>query len=241
MYSLTKFTLSDMTECGAVLRKLGVGATSMEEVANRAVQYLYDHFLDEHTGEPALALARFFKTHPYAKLSEPLHAIAQTLEGHHAISPGTPCLTLLATTGQKPEWRSRQASTGHQVIPLVSEQLVAQSPMISQLIQQFGLDVSTVLSPNPDLLVDLEQKTFNVFHVANAIASPYVPAQDSFVVPYGIRSVLGFGGMLPSGNLIAIILFSKVFISRDTAAMFKTLALNVKMAALPFDRGQVFA
>lgn len=213
----------------------------MEEVANRVVHHLYEQFVDEHTGEPALALARFFKTHPYGELSELLSAIAQPMVENHAVSAKTPCLTLLATTGQQPEWRSRQASTGHQVIPLVSEQLVAHSPMISQLIQQFGLDVSTVLSPNPDLLVDLEQKTFNVFHVANAIASPFVPAQDNFVIPYGIRSVLGFGGMLPSGNLIAIILFSKVFISRDTAEMFKTLALNVKMAALPFDRGRVFA
>uniref|UniRef100_A0A832H1S3 Uncharacterized protein n=1 Tax=Oscillatoriales cyanobacterium SpSt-402 TaxID=2282168 RepID=A0A832H1S3_9CYAN len=241
MYSLTKFTLSDMTECGAVLRKLSAGAKSMEEVADRVVHHLYSSFWDEQTGESVLALVRFFKTHPYADLSESLRTIAQTMAGEHTVFPTTQCLTLLATTGQRPEWQSRQASVGHQAIPLVSEQLVAQSPMISQLIQQFGLDISTVLSPDPELLVDLEQTTFNVFHVADAIASPYVPAQDNFVLPYGIRSVLGFGGMLPSGNLIAIILFSKIFISRDTAEMFKTLALNVKMAALPFDRGRVFA
>ncbi len=241
MYSLTKFSLSDMTEYGTVLRKLGAGAKSMEEVANRVVHHLYEAFLDERTGEPALALVRFFKTHPYADLIVPLPTIAQTMVGNSPIPPTTQCLTLLATTGQRPEWQSRQASKGHQVIPLMSEQLVTQLPMISQLIQQFGLEVNAVVSPNPDLLIDLEQTTFNVFHVEHAIASPYVPAQDNFVVPYGIRSVLGFGGMLPSGNLIAVILFSKVLISRDTAELFKTLALNVKMAVLPFDRGRVFA
>ena len=37
MYNPAEFTLSDMTECGATLRKLGAGADSMEEVADRIV------------------------------------------------------------------------------------------------------------------------------------------------------------------------------------------------------------
>jgi len=53
--------------------------------------------------------------------------------------------------------------------------------------------------------------------------------------------VLGFGGLLPSGNLFAIILFLKVQIPHSTAQMFSTLALNVKTALLAFDRGAVFA
>lgn len=118
---------------------------------------------------------------------------------------------------------------------------MAQSPMISQLIQQFGLEISTVLSPDPALLVDLEQHTYNVFHVPTASGSVHVPAQQEFVIPHRVQSVLGFGGMLPSGNLTAVVLFSKVKIERETANMFKTLALNVKMALLPFDQGAVFA
>lgn len=112
--------------------------------------------------------------------------------------------------------------------------------MIAQLIAQFGLPIHAVLNPDPTLIVDLEQKTFNVFHVLDAVNSPHVPAQQEFVVPFGVRSVLGFGGMLPSGNLIAIIVFSKMPISWETADMFKTLALNLKLAVLPFDRGAVF-
>jgi serine phosphatase RsbU (regulator of sigma subunit) len=61
------------------------------------------------------------------------------------------------------------------------------------------------------------------------------------VVPFGIKSVLGFGGLLPSGNMFAIILFLKVQIPISTVQMFSTLALNVKTALLPFDRGAVFA
>ncbi len=212
----------------------------MEEVSDRIVRYLYEKFVDEQTDRSAFALVRFFKTHLYADLEASLQQVVNAASPNQIPRDTLKCLTLLATAGDQPQWDSRQASAGHQVIPLASEQIVAQSPMISQLIKQFGLEIGSVLSPDPDLLVDLEQETFNVFHVPAAIASPYVPAQQEFVIPCGIQSVLGFGGMLPSGNIFAVILFSKVSISRNTADMFKTLALNTKMAVLPFDRGTIF-
>ncbi len=240
MYNPAKFTLSDMTESGATLRKLGTGADSMEEVADRIVSYFYRQFIDPQTDASAFTLVRFFKTHAFSELPTDLQAYAQTMLNQQVAPPATKCLTLLATNGDRVEWQSRQASIGHQAIPLISEQLVAQSPMISQLIAQFGLPIHAVLDPDPTLIVDLEQKTFNVFHVLDAVNSPHVPAQQEFVVPLGVRSVFGFGAMLPSGNLIAIIVFSKLPISWETADMFNTLALNVKLAVLPFDRGAVF-
>lgn len=222
------------------LRKIGVGAANMEEVANRIVQYFYDHFIDGQTGQPALALVRVFKTHPYKDLEPNLRTLVQ----HTLPQEPTPtlrCLALLATRGDVPAWNTRQSSQGHQVIPLVSTELVAQSPMISQLVRQLGLDIGAVLEPDPAVVIDLEQRTFNVFHIAEAKGSPYVPAQQEFVIPHGIQAVLGFGGMLPSGNLLATIMFAKTSISRDTADMFKTLALNMKLAVLPFDSKTVFA
>ena len=84
-------------------------------------------------------------------------------------------------------------------------------------------------------LVRLFQRTFNVFHVAEAVGSPSIPAQQDFVIPAGIRSCLGFGGMLPRGDLFALIMFSRVSIPYKTAAMFKTLSLSVKSAILPFE------
>lgn len=240
MYDLTKFTLRDMTECGMGLRRLSSGATSMEEVANRIVCYLYDHLIDKQTGKNSCALVRFFKTHPYEKLTPELREFADGMMGNNSPSPTMKCLTLLATSGEKPEWNSREASVGHKAIPLVSARLVEQSPMISQLIKQLGLEISNVLEPDPDLLVALEQKTFNVFHLHKAVGNPYIPAQEEFVVPFAIQSILGFGGMLPSGNLFAIIMFSKVQIPNNTAELFKSLALSVKMAVLPFELERIF-
>jgi hypothetical protein len=73
-----------------------------------------------------------------------------------------------------------------------------------------------------------------VFHVAEALGSPFVPAQDPFVKRHGVRSVLGFGGMLPTGDLFTVILFTRVPVPRATAELFKPLALSTKLAILPF-------
>ncbi|MGG6297006.1 hypothetical protein ACQ4M4_21635 [Leptolyngbya sp. AN02str] len=238
MYDLARFTLKDMTECGSTLRKLGQHAQTMEDAANRIVHYFYEQFGNDETGARSLALARLFKTHNYGELTPDLQQFVQTM--HQEPNPSMKCLTLMGTAGDRPEWCTRTGSRGHQAIPLIDQHMVSQIPMISQLIHQFGLEIDTVLSPNPAIVMDLEQTTFNVFHVPSALGSPYVPAQD-FVETFGIESVLGFGGMMPSGNLMAVILFSKEPISRTTAELFKTLALNVKVALLPFERSLVFA
>ena len=241
MYDLTRFTLRDMAECGLALRQFGLGVESMEEASNRIVRYLYENFCTKPTGEKSCALVRLFKTHPYEDLEVELAEYARSMLDHYPPLPAMKCMTLLATVGEQTEWNSRHTSVGHKAIPLASEFVVAQIPMISQLIRQLGLDIKTVINPGPDLLVEIEQRKYNVFYVPEAIGNPYIPAQDSFVIPFGIKSVLGFGGLLPSGNLFAIIMFLKVQIPHSTAQMFSTLALNVKTALLRFDRGPVFA
>ena len=91
------------------------------------------------------------------------------------------------------------------------------------------------------LIGDLSQKTFNTFYVPEAVGSPYIPAQDDFVIPYGIKSVLGFGGVLSSGELFVVIMFSKTSIPSQTAEGFKNLAPSVKVAVEPFVGKKVFA
>lgn len=240
MYDLAQFSLREMTQCGSQIRKLGSDTASMEETASQLVRYFYNNFVDPHSRQPNLALARFFKTHDYGGLSGNLQQIAQRSLGDAPVYPHMKCLTLLGTAGDRPEWNSRQLSIGHQVIPLPSEEMVTKAPMISQLIQQLGLTIRSVIAPAPEMIVDLQERTYNVFHIPQAQGSPYIPAQAEFVKPYGIQSVLGFGGILPSGNLMAIILFSKVPISREVAELFKPLALNVKVAILPFDNSTIF-
>lgn len=238
VYDLSRFTLADMTRCGVALRRMGMGASSMEEVSDRLVRYLYERF-QQPDGASACALVRLFVTLPYASLEPSLQQFARDVS-RTDLAPTTKCLTLLGTAGDESEWNARRTSAGHQALPLVSEHSVARSPMIAQLIQQLGVEIKALLG-DPQLLMDAEQHSFNVFYVPAAQGSPYIPAQQQFVKPYRVQSVLGFGGLLPTGEMYATILFSKMAIPRESAELFKPLALNVKVALLPFAGGKVFS
>lgn len=234
------FTIRDVTECGKALRETGREAGSMEETAAGIVGYLYDHLLDKRTGMRACSLVRFFKTHAYKGLDDELRGFARNIMKDAPPSPDMKCLVLLATAGEKTEWNSRINSRGHRAIPLPSEEMIHQIPMIRNLINQLGLSVNTVIKPDPEILLDIEQKTYNVFHIPEAPGSPYIPAQEEFVIPSGIKSALGFGGLLPSGDMFVVIMFLKVPVSQEVAGLFKPLSLNAKIAILPFENA-VFA
>jgi hypothetical protein len=241
MPDIDDFTLKDMVGFSSALRQAGTGADSMEEVAGSIVQYLYENLTDKKTGERTCVLVRLFKTHTYGELDGDLQAFARTLILPSPVSPAMKCLVLLATRGTEPEWNFRNKSHNHRSLPLpTSEYFIRAFPMVGQLVEQMGLDVGTVLQQDPSVIADMAQRTFNVFLVPEAQGSPYIPAQKDFVIPFGVRSVLGFGGILPSGNLFIVILFSKTAIPRETADMFKSLALSVKIALLPFDGRAVF-
>jgi len=98
------------------------------------------------------------------------------------------CLTLMATVGATASWSSRLLSRGHRAIPLPSPEIVEKAPMISQLIKEFGLELTSVLQPSAEVVKDLAGKRHGVFHVENAVGSPYIPAQEEFVLRYGAFS-----------------------------------------------------
>jgi len=240
MYDITRFTLADMTRCGAHIREISPGATSMEEAASAIVRHLYEN-LHSPSGR-ACVMVRLYKTHPYGDLPAELRDFSHNMMQTESFTPKTKCLTLLGTVGDLPEWNDRHASRRHQSIPLLSDQAVEQIPMIAQMVQQFGIKISSLLEATPEAIRELDQKTYRVFYVPEThMNGPFIPAQAEFVVPYGVKSTLGFGGILPSGNLFAVIMFTRVPIPMETARMFRTIALNVKLNVLRFVGGKIFA
>jgi hypothetical protein len=209
----------------------------MEDAAGRVVRFLYDRLVSAE--ERACVLVRAYVTAPVGLLDENLRDFAVDVAGH-PLAPEVKALTLLATAGERPEWNSRHSSRGHRAIPLPEPEAVERAPMVAQLVRQLGLDVQLLLEPDPLVIMDLQQRTFNVFYVPEAVGSPYIPAQEDFVHPYGVRSVLGFGAVLPDGELFTVILFARVPIPRETAERFRPLALASKLAVLPFVSDRVF-
>lgn len=251
MFLLDHFNLTDMSTCGEEIRELGRGADSFEEVSQRIVRYFRERFNDGDRS--AFVLARLFKTHPYNELEPELaRQVTKMMERGEPEKSGGPvksrmrCLTLMGTAGDEERWNKRQSSQNHQVIPLASRELVKDFPMIAVLINQFGVDLGALVDlqldeSNAIKMVDNEQSTFNAFFVQDALGCPYIHAQKDFVEPYGVKSVLGVGGMLNSGDIFAVILFSRIRVLLKTAELFKPLALSTKTALLQVSSGRVFA
>lgn len=239
MYNQTPFTLKNLAKCSLVLRQFGRDTASMQESGQKIVDYIYEHLDDSQSEQNSCAVVRLFKTHPYGELEDSLQASARSLMKDTLPIAQMKCWTLLASAGKKPQ--SNSTYTAENVaIPLVNQELVAEMPLISELIQQLGLDIPTVIGIEPEKMLKIEPKVLNIFYIRKAKESPFIPEQDSLIIPYKVKSVLGIGGLLPSGSLFVVLIFLKVEIFQQTAEMFRSLALAVKTALLPFDGEVVF-
>jgi hypothetical protein len=220
------FSVTDTIRCGSEMRRIIDRSPSIEDAAQSVTEFLYNSLIADD--QPACALVRCYKTHPFNELPPDLQGFARNALKRKPDNPRLACLTLLGTTGSKPEWNTRLRSIGHQAIPLANEQMIEQAPMVSQLIRQLGLDAKAVITPTPQILQQDDGKSYGVFYVPRAAGSPYIPAQQDFVLRDGIQSVVGFGGLLRTGDMIAVILFSRVPIPEETAKRFRTLALDLR-------------
>lgn len=237
MFDLTKLNLMDISTIGKMIRRIGADGGSLELIAEKITDLLYNRFVNGDAQIKDLALARFFKTQSFKSLRKSRRIFAKKMIGEKEQDlENLKCLTLISTKGERSDWNSCAKSKGHRVIPLTSKESVERIPMILSLINHFGLEVSEVIKPGPQFVLGDRDNFYEVFYVPKALGSPLIPAQENFVIPYNIMSVLGFGGLLPSGDLFAMILFSKVYISQEVAQLFRLLAIHVKICLSPYDR-----
>lgn len=229
-----------MLHLGLSIRPVTDGKQTMEEAANSLCRLFYDDLVDDDNNR-ACALVRFYKTHIFGELPPDLQMFATKSLAPLSPNADTNCLTLLATVGDEPAWNSRRRSLGHQAIPLASPEVIEGAPMIAQLIKQFGMDVREVVRPGQRLVKDLQGRNYGVFFVPIAPGSPHIPAQSEFVLRYGIQSVLGFGGTLASGDLFAVILFSKAAIPESVTDQFRRLAADVRVVLGKYNSSAVFS
>ena len=235
MADLTELGLADAVSCAASLRAATTGATSMEAAAREVVASLRATFVDPETGASQLVLARMFSTERLGDLPPDLAAVALDQLGGPA-GPELRCLTLLGTDGDLPAWRDRRLSVGHRAIPLPSPDAVRAAPMIAALVTELGLDLETVVRGTPAISA---RSDFGVFLVERAQASRRVPDQR-FVHEHDVASVIGFGAQLPSGHVFAVVLFTRVPVVRETADLFRIIAVSTQLAMLEFAGASLF-
>jgi len=232
MMVLEQLSVDDLIDCSRAFDELVSGAQTMQNTAERINRHLYEALV-QGDGTPACALVRTYKTHPFAELPPDLQAFA-TGAASEPIQADTPCLVLLASAGLEPAWNDTALSVRHRAIPLTSGRVVNQSPMISGMLRDFGLDVGDVVRPERPDWVRRHLDAYDLFYVPDVVGSPLVPAQDEFVLPYGVRSAIGFGATLPSQDLFAVVIFTVAPAPERSADLLRSLALGVKSALVPF-------
>ena len=233
MGDLADLGLVDAVACAAAVRAACAGSSSMEAAAAATVRCLRQFFTDPATGGSQLVLTRMFSTERFADLPGDLRQVAREAMGSEPEAE-LRCLTLLGSDGDLPGWQDRRLSTGHRTIPLPSTEAVRRAPMIAALVTELGLDLETVVTGDLHPPVD-----FGVFLVERAQSSRRVPDQR-FVHEHDVASVIGFGAQLPSGQVFAVVLFSRVPVGRDTADLFRIIAVSTQLAMLEFADAPLF-
>ncbi|HEY9712325.1 MAG TPA: hypothetical protein V6C72_02580 [Chroococcales cyanobacterium] len=248
MYVLSRFSLDDMHACSEDIRELGSLAADVDVVADRVVRFFYEQFIDAETGERALALVRLFKTRSYQDLHpDSQQFVSETLlkRGEKIkLVPNMPCLSLTATAGDEEHWNNPRKSRHHKAAPLISREFVSNYPMVARFIARFGLTLSAPIElelsaahvencrEGNDEVGLSSHYSCCVFWAADASDHSLNLDSGKFVQPYGIKSVLGFGGVLRPGAVFVVTMFSKVQITNAIAARFQPIALSTKNVLL---------
>lgn len=188
--------------------------------------------------ERSLVLSRVYLSLAFASLDAGAQEFARAKFGLSP-APGDRFLALMGTCGDDPAWNDRTKSSGHRAIPL-NRHTVTAVPMLARCFQQIGFDLDIVISPGTGLHQEGVSRAFGLFHVENAPGSPFIPAQDDFVRPRGVRSVVGCGTMLPDGAVSVWIGFCRHTVRQQAAVPLIPMMPAFWHAAQPLYRKKAF-
>lgn len=240
---ITQATSSTITNLWSQVESNLQQAQTLEAAAQQLAAALHTTF------EESVLLARVYTTVPFETLPPANQSFVRALAGEAAdLKDTTPVLSLIGTHGQEADWNSRHKSQGHVGIPLISSAFVSAIPMIARLLHELGVPGDWVDSHDTNMILETIGHTAGLFFVDNATEATdtqgrkIIAAQD-FVSAYGVRSVFGIGGAYPdTGQILVIIVFCRLSVSRDTAEHFLPLVslFQNKTAAL-VGAQQIFA
>lgn len=244
--SITDLGKSEFLALERRLQKAVHGAATLEHAAQRYVETVYAAL------EGSLALLRLFVTVPYRELPAGNRAFVDALVAgagaRDALGEDTLVLSLLGTAGVEPAWCDRRQSSGHVGIPLLSQEFVAEIPMIARMLKQLGVTLDW-LDSHDEAVVG---KTFGiqsgVFYVPEAATAvdgrgrKIISAQD-FVARYGIETVYGLGGgYVETPVFAAIIGFCRERVEREQVERLRPHVARFKAETVGLvARGSIFA
>jgi hypothetical protein len=196
---------------------------TVEDAAQAFVEGLYADFASS-------VLVRLYTTIPYAGLSPTTKTFADRVARSAGVldqlRSDTHVLSLMGTMGKRAAWRDRLQSNGHLAIPLVSSKFVEKIPMITRLLNEFGLGLDWLNEAGQSSIIAKSMgRMATVFYVPDAatyrdsLNRLVIPVQD-FVAENGIKTVFGVGGAYANNQICAILFFASERLDRFVVERF---------------------
>jgi hypothetical protein len=189
---------------------------SHEGCSQHLTRSLYEQGIID--GEPSLALVRVYRLTDVKDLPAEARAVVS--------ADDRSVMALTGTYGMEEAWCDRKQSVGHKAIPLSAIAIPNKIPMFYEVLRQMGAKKLADLRQTQDLL-PLLTKPDGTFHIPDVPSSSAIPAQTNFVQPYGIKSLVGFGGAIKgqgsNTSLYLLYVFARVPISAEVAAQFNVM------------------
>ncbi|MCW6035424.1 HAMP domain-containing histidine kinase [Spirulina subsalsa FACHB-351] len=244
MSELFSFSLRDMSTLGLALRQCGGGVDSMEEVSQALVDCLALNLGVSQDHSSVCEWVQFWKTHLYGDLTPELQRALESQElgaGRGGVSTltlrsNTPCLLLLSST-------QRLGNGGKKAIALHPDSasaspwfiLLEEAQLPRHLFLGSEITESHALSPQYNPVFQLGQDSLKAIASAGCSGGKMLDVQT-----LNVQTIVGLWGVLPSGSCFVTLLGLRNTLAGEMLELFRPLALNIKVAILPFDRGTVF-
>lgn len=214
MLSLATATARDFTGLATQIARACRGLPSHEAVSAYLTRSLYESFGPPE--DPECALVRVYRLVPTTHLPDELRVLVDGDERY--------VMALTGTYGLVESWRDRRLSANHKVIPIRQVAVRGLMPMFENvLINGLKVDIGRLYATGD--VIASTQGFAGTFYIGDVSASPaHIPAQNDFVMPYGIRSEFGYGGVIAGGgeslSLYTLFIFTRVPVSQETAQAF---------------------
>ncbi len=237
---ISELTLARVFDLSQSIKVKCKDKSNLEQVAQELMKTLCQTIITD-SDNSAIVLGRLFKSCSYSDLTEDIQNYIQQRGNANAITPESKFLTLLGTWGELEEWQHIEESKNYKAFSLNDKDVLYKFPMLSAVFNQIGYNIPTETEPDKSIIIDDQDKEYGVFYVKDATGNKLVPKQAEFVEPYGVKSVIGFGGRYGNNNIYSIILFFRECISRQTAELFPSLNPAIKFLTLRHEMtGNIF-
>ncbi|MDE3038986.1 MAG: sensor histidine kinase [Nitrospirota bacterium] len=228
LMSLTTLSLVDVARLIARVRHLASHSSTIESFAQQLMQSFQETFRTSPAGDPEMVLSRCFVAQPFTEVASDVKTWLQVGQRRTPEPSAALCLSLMGSAGVVEGWNDASRSSRYRAIPVEADRFATRFPMFAEVFRQVGISIDKPRL-GEGMTIGSAGTGCNVFHVPVALGSPYVPAQEEFVKPFGVRSVVGFGGWYGQGLYFLVILFSKVAILPRSVELLRLLALSVRV------------